>query len=160
MTSRSGRTIRRSRMRCRKCPSGSGKWGNPRRTCSKNLDRPNEWPSRALERHPLDEPGQIRPRFAVRARDRLQGRRIIHVRGDALHDPFLERGDVFALKEHPDRYATPTLGGLLARLSPPLLERALLVHARHTLSVHTLVHTGARAGGARLCGLLAGATSP
>src|SRR5439155_1625716 len=31
MTSRFGRTIRRSRMRCRKCPSGSGKWGSPRR---------------------------------------------------------------------------------------------------------------------------------
>src|SRR5947208_9763101 len=122
MTSRSGRTIRRARMQCRKCPSGSGKGGNPRRTCSKNLDRPNEWPSRALERHPLDEPGQIRPRFAVRARDRLQGRRILHVRGDALHDPFLERGDVFALKEHPDRYAIPPFEGLLQRLRRLLLE--------------------------------------
>src|SRR5205807_1922551 len=109
MTSRFGRTIRRSRMRCRKCPSGSGKWGSPRRTCSKNRDRPNEWPSRALERHPLDEPGQIRPRFAVRARDRLQGRRVVHVRVDALHDSFLERGDVFALEEHPDRCSIPCI---------------------------------------------------
>src|SRR5438034_3989318 len=149
MTSQSGRTIRRSPMQCRKCPSGSGKWGNPRRTCSKNLDRPNEWPSRALERHPLDEPGQIRPRFAVRARDRLQGRRIIHVRGDASHDPFLEPGDVFALKEHPDRYAIPPFEGLLQRLRRLLLEFGRFVHDRVKPFVLKLVHPRERTAAVR-----------
>src|SRR5947208_7376707 len=155
MTSRSGRTIRRSRMRCRKCPSGSGKWGSPRRTCSKNRDRPNEWPSRALECHPLDEPGQIRPRFAVRTRDRLQGRWVVHVRGDALHDPFLERGDVFALEEHPDRYAIPPFEGLLQSLRRLLLELGRFVYDRVKPFVLELVHPRERTAAVRLLAVLA-----
>src|SRR5205823_1218871 len=79
-TSRSGRTIRRSGMRCRRCRSASGRWGSPRKSCWKNPGPRSGSPSLALERHPLNEPRQVRPRFAVRSRDGLEGRRIVHVR--------------------------------------------------------------------------------
>src|SRR5436190_23697877 len=108
-------------MRCRRCRSASGRWGSPRKTCWKNPGPRSGSPSLALEGHPLDEPRQVRPRFAVRSRDGLEGRWIVHVRRDPLEDPLLERRHVFVLEEDPDRNAVAPLQGLLDRLVGLLL---------------------------------------
>src|SRR5207245_10560642 len=98
--SRSGPTTWRSRMRCPRWRSGSGRWGPPqgifwRETAGRNASR-----SLGLEREALQDPRQIRPRLAVRARDRLESGRGVHVRRHTLRDGLLERRLVRVLVEH------------------------------------------------------------
>src|SRR5437016_4183774 len=99
-TSPSGPTTRRSPTRCPRWPSGSGRWESPRSISSKRTVRRSAWPSLGLEHQALHERGQVRPRFAVRACDRLERGRVLHVRGHALRDALLERQHVLVLVEH------------------------------------------------------------
>src|SRR5207244_12088342 len=121
-TSRSGPTTRRSRMRCPRWRSESGKWGSPLRTSWKRDARRGASPSLGLERQSLHEPRQVRPRFAVRARDRLEGRRVLHVGWHALCDALFERRHVFVLVEHADRDAVSPFERFLERLRRLLLD--------------------------------------
>src|SRR5947199_5405478 len=121
-TSRSGPTIWRSRMRCPRWRSASGRWGLPRRNSSRKTAGRNASRSLGLEREALQEPRQVRPRLAVRAGNRLEGGRVVHVRGHALRDALLERRHVLVLVEHADRDAISPLEGFLQRL------RGLLLH--------------------------------
>src|SRR2546428_7364878 len=91
MTSRSELTIRRTLMRWPRWRSGSGRWGPPQGIFSRKTARRNASRSLGLEREALQEPRQVRPRLAVRTRDRLEGGRVVHVRGHALRDALLER---------------------------------------------------------------------
>src|SRR2546428_5680625 len=115
-TSRSGPTIWRSRMRCPRWRNGSGRWGLPRRNSSRKTAGRNASRSLGLEREALQEPRQVRPRLAVRAGDRLEGGRVVHVRGHALRDALLERRHVLVLVEHADRDPVSPFEGLLHRL--------------------------------------------
>src|SRR5438046_10489610 len=90
-TSPSGPTTRRSPTRCPRWPSGSGRWGSPRSISSKRTVRRSAWPSLGFEHQALHERGQVRPRFAVRACNRLEGWRVLHVRWLALRDGLVER---------------------------------------------------------------------
>src|SRR5437867_950407 len=153
MTSQFGRTIPRSRTRCRRCPSESGRWGSPRPRSSRSRGS-NGWPSRALERQSLDEASQIRPRLTVRSGNRLQRRRAVHICGNALHDSFLVRGDVFALEEHADRDPVPPLERLLQRLCGLLLQLKRFVDDRIISFVLELVHPREGAAVVRLLPVL------
>src|SRR2546425_7206783 len=121
-TSRSGPTIRRSRMRCPRWRSESGKWGSPRRTSWKRDARRSAWPSLGLERQSLHEPRQVRPRFAVRACDRLEGRRVLPVGRHALRHALFEGRHVFVLVEDANRDSVSPFPRFLERL------RRLLLH--------------------------------
>src|SRR5713101_2116524 len=123
-TSRSGPTTRRSPMRCPRWRSGSGRWGRPRQIFSRRTAPRNGWRSLGLERQALHEPRQVRPRLAVRARNRLEGGRVVHVRRHALRDALLERRHVLVLVEHANRDAVSPFEGFLQRL------RGLLLHFR------------------------------
>src|SRR5438552_954821 len=129
-TSPSGPTTRRSPTRCPRWPSGSGRWGSPRSISSKRTVRRSAWPSLGLEHQALHERGQVRPRFAVRACDRLEGGRVLHVRGHALRDALLERQHVLVLVENADRDAVSPLEGLFQRLRGLLLDFGRLVDHR------------------------------
>src|SRR5207249_9476592 len=121
-TSRSGPTIWRSRMRCPRWRNGSGRWGLPRRNSSRKTAGRNASRSLGLEREGLQEPRQVRPRLAVRACDRLQGGRMVPVRGHALRDALLEGRHVLGLVERADGDAVSPFAGLLQRLRGLLLD--------------------------------------
>src|SRR5438093_1775063 len=123
-TSRFGLTTSRSRMRCPRWRNGSGRWGRPRRRFSRKTAGRNASRSLGLEREALQEPRQVRPRFAVRARDRLEGGRVVHVRGHALCNALLKRRHVLVLVKHADRHAVSPFEGLLQRLRGLLLDLA------------------------------------
>src|SRR5207249_7806465 len=143
-TSPSGPTTRRSPTRCPRWPSGSGRWGSPRSISSKRTVRRSAWPSLGLEHQALHERGQVRPRFAVRACDRLEGGRVLHVRGHALCDALLERRHVLVLVEHADRDAVSPFERLLQGLRGLLLDFGWLVDHRVVALVLELVDAGQR----------------
>src|SRR5438132_6378036 len=130
MTSRFGPTTRRSRMRCPRWRSGSGRWGSPPRTSWKTDATRGASPSLGLERQSLHEPRQVRPRFAVRARDRLEGGRVLHVRRYALRDALFERRHVFILVEHANRDSVSAFERFLYRLGRVLPDVGLVAYDR------------------------------
>src|SRR5437667_7191937 len=138
-TSPSGPTTLRSPTRCPRWPSESGRWGSPRSISSKRTARRSAWPSLGLEHQALHERRQVRPRFAVRACDRLERGRVLHVRRQALRDALLERRHVLVLVEHADRDAVSPLEGLLQRLRGLLLDFGRLVDHRIEAFVLELV---------------------
>src|SRR5438128_9605852 len=153
-TSRSGPTIWQSRMRCPRWRSGSGRWGLPRRNSSRKTAGRNASRSLGLEREGLQEPRQVRPRLAVRARDRLEGGRVVHVRGHALCDALLERRYVLVLVEHPDRDAVSPFEGLLQRLRGLLLDFGRLADHRVVALVLELVDARQRSTARRILPIL------
>src|SRR3989442_10726199 len=122
-TSRSGRTTPRSGTRCRRCPSGSGRWGSPRPISWRGIAGRSGWPSLGLERQGPHQPRQVRPRLAAWAGNRLEGGRMIEVRWHALRNPLLERRHVLVLVEHADWDAVPPFEPLLGALGRLLFDR-------------------------------------
>src|SRR2546422_1364704 len=155
MTSRSGPTIWQSRMRWQRLRMGYGVWGLPRQNSSRKTAGRNASRSLGLEREGLQEPRQVRPRLAVRARDRLEGGRVVHVRGHALCDSLLERRHVLVLVEHADRDAVSPFERLLQRLRGPLLDLGWLVDHRIVALVLELVDAGQRSTAPRILPILA-----
>src|SRR2546428_1630899 len=131
-------------MRCPRWRSGSGRWGLPRRNSSRKTAGRNASRSLGLEREGLQEPRQVRPRFAVRACDRLEGGRVVHVCGHALCDALLERRHVLVLVEHADRDAVSPFERLLQGLRGLLLDFGWLVDHRVVALVLELVDAGQR----------------
>src|SRR5438093_1564050 len=154
-TSRSGPTIWRSRMRCPRWRNGSGRWGRPRRRFSRKTAGRNTSRSLGLEREALQEARQVRPRFAVRARDRLEGGRVVHVRGHALRDALLEGRHVLVLVEHADRDPVSPFEGLLQRLRGLLLDLGRIADHRIIALVLELVDAGQRSTAPRILPILA-----
>src|SRR3989454_7809039 len=154
-TSRSGPTIWRSRMRCPRWRSGSGRWGPPQGIFSRKTARRNASRSLGLEREALQEPRQVRPRLAVRTRDGLEGGRVVHVRGHALRDALLERRHVLVLVEHPDRDAVSPFERLLQRLRRLLLDFGRIADHRVVALVLELVDARQRSIARRILAVLA-----
>src|SRR5438093_7770536 len=154
-TSRFGPTIWRSRMRCPRWRNGSGRWGRPRRRFSRKTAGRNASRSLGLEREAVQEPRQVRPRFAVRARDRLEGGRVVHVRGHALCNALLKRRHVLVLVKHADRDAVSPFERLLEGLSGLLLDLGWVADHRIVALVLELVDARQRATARRILPVLA-----
>src|SRR2546430_5922934 len=154
-TSRYGPTIWRSRMRCPRWRNGSGRWGLPRRNCSRKTAGRNASRSLGLEREALQEPRQVRPRLAVRACDRLKGGRMVHVGGHALRDALLERRHVLVLVEHADRDPVSPFEGLLQRLRGLVLDLGRIADHRIVALVLELVDARQRSAARRILPILA-----
>src|SRR2546425_6081960 len=154
-TSRFGLTTSRSRMRCPRWRNGSGRWGRPRRRFSRKTAGRNASRSLGLEREGLQEPRQVRPRLAVRACDRLEGGRVVHVCGYALRDALLEGRHVLVLVEHADRDAVSPFEGLLQRLRGLLLNLGRIADHRIVALVLELVDARQRSAARRILPILA-----
>src|SRR3989449_1907843 len=154
-TSRSGPTIWRSQMRCPRWRNGSGRWGRPRRRFSRKTAGRNASRSLGLEREALQEPRQVRPRFAVRARDRLEGGRVVHVRGHALCNALLKRRHVLVLVKHADGDAVSPFERLLQGLRGLLLDLGWIADHGIVALVLELVDARQRATARRILPVLA-----